>query len=252
MKTINRQAIRSIGFDVVRYRDPTVTRTELPDLTDSERLILRQIVGYSMTSAERQLALIQAVRHIIRRNIPGSIVECGVWRGGSSMVSALTLLQEQRTDRNLYLYDTFEGMTPPTEVDQTRDGVLAQTHLERDVEKTGYWCVADLNDVQQNMRSTQYPMERVHFIKGPVEQTIPQNLPQPPIAILRLDTDWYESTRHELLHLYPLVSPGGIVIIDDYGHWTGAKKAVDEFLANLPMAPFLHRIDYTGRLFIKS
>ena len=83
------------------------------------------------------------------------------------------------------------------------------------------------------MASTGYPPDRVRYVKGPVERTIPDRLPGGPIALLRLDTDWYESTRHELLHLFPLLSPGGVLIIDDYGHWSGARKAVDEYLGGL-------------------
>jgi O-methyltransferase len=175
-----------------------------------------------------------------------------VWRGGSSMAVALTLVQERATDRHLYLYDTFEGMTPPTTADKTADGVLAIDHLHRDVDKTDYWCIAGTDDVQRNMAATGYVQERIHFVKGPVEATIPAQAPREPIALLRLDTDWYESTRHELIHLFPLLVEGGILIIDDYGHWAGARKAVDEYFAGQSRQFYLHRIDYTGRLLIKQ
>ena len=105
--------------------------------------------------------------------------------------------------------------------------------------------------MQANIRSTGYPEQRVHFIKGPVEQTIPVHPPVPAIALLRLDTDWYESTKHELEHLFPLLVRGGIMILDDYGHWQGARQAVDEYLERLPHSYYLHRIDYTGRLLVK-
>ena len=93
-------------------------------------------------------------------------------------------------------------------------------------------------------------MKRVHLIKGMVEQTIPHDAPDQ-IALLRLDTDWYESTAHELKHLYPRLANRGIMIIDDYGHWQGARMAVDEFIQAQDFKPFLHRIDYTGRLIVK-
>jgi len=167
------------------------------------------------------------------------------------MAVALTLAQLGEKARDLYLYDTFEGMTPPTAVDRTQDGTSAQTHLNRDVNKAVYWCVAGLDDVRQNMASTGYPQERIHFAKGPVETTIPREAPNVPVALLRLDTDWYESTKHELIHLFPRVSEGGVVIIDDYGHWEGARKAVDEYLGALTRTFYIHRIDYTGRLLVK-
>lgn len=260
MKRMIRGAVHALGYDVVRYRPeprpaPAARNTPLPtyppDTSADEQAILGRVAPYTMTSVDRQIALIQAVRSVVARNVPGCVVECGVWRGGSTMAAALTLIQEGATGRNVYLYDTFEGMTPPTDHDKTSDGTLARAHLAGDADKQVYWCVADLDDVTRNMRSTGYPPERVRYVKGPVEQTIPAHLPAEPIALLRLDTDWYESTRHELAHLYPLLSEGGVLIIDDYGHWAGARKAVDEYLAGLGHRYYLHRIDYTGRLLVK-
>ena len=254
MKEILRGGIRALGFDVVRYRSHSVgvdPSAGPPDLSHEDRVILEQVAPYTMTSVERQMALVSATRYLVRQNIPGCVVECGVWRGGSSMAVAYTLRQENAADRNLYLYDTFNGMTSPTDVDMTTDGTLAQTHLDNDVDKTLTWCVAGIEDVQRNMEATGYPQTRVHLIKGPVESTIPERSPAEGIALLRLDTDWYESTRHELIHLFPRLVDGGILIIDDYGHWTGARKAVDEYLANWRSPYYLHRIDYTGRLLIK-
>jgi O-methyltransferase len=252
MKNIVRNLIRSVGFDVVRYSPPVASTISTDPADEANRKILDAVAPFTMTSRERQLALIDAVRHLNRRGVQGCFVECGVWRGGSSMTMALTLLEERVSDRELYLFDTFEGMTPPTAFDSTTDGTLASEHLARDPNKSGgNWCVADLNDVQTNMTSTRYPSERVHFIQGPVEKTIPAQAPQGPIALLRLDTDWYESTRHEWEHLFQLVPPGGVIIIDDYGHWQGARRATDEFLATLDKHYLLQRIDYTGRLLIK-
>jgi len=222
------------------------------DISESDRAILARIACFTMTSVERQIALIDATRYVVRRRIPGSLVECGVWRGGSVMAALLTLIDEGVMDRDVYLYDTFSGMTPPVDVDKTFDGTLARTHLERDVSRTGYWCVAHLDEVRRNVLSTGYPEHQIHFVKGPVEETLPTCSPTDAVALLRLDTDWYESTKHELTHLFPKVSQGGVVIVDDYGHWQGAKLAVDEFLQQSSDVYYLHRIDYTGRLLIKS
>jgi hypothetical protein len=252
MKQLIRGAIRALGLDVVRYARNSDGLTLPEDLSGDDRSVLERVAGYTMTSVERQAALVSAVRYLVRRGVEGCIVECGVWRGGSSMAAALTLLQENVAERRLYLFDTFEGMTPPTAVDQTADGISAQTHLDNDVRGTGYRCVAGIDDVQQNMASTGYPRSLTRFVKGAVETTIPAQSPSEPIALLRLDTDWYESTRHELIHLFPQLVDGGVLIIDDYGHWAGARKAVDEYLAGLPRAYYLHRIDYTGRLLIKQ
>lgn len=214
--------------------------------------ILSRVSRFTMTSVERQLALISSIRYIVRRGVEGCIVECGVWRGGSSMAIALTLLQEQTSSKNLYLFDTYEGMTSPTEEDRLEDGTHASDILNADQNKSGLvWAVSSIKDVMHNMRSTGYPENKIRYVKGPVESTIPKNAPNEPIALLRLDTDWYESTKHELIYLFPKLADGGILIIDDYGHWQGARKAVDEFLGSLSKEYFLHRIDYTGRLLIK-
>jgi hypothetical protein len=109
------------------------------------------------------------------------------------------------------------------------------------------WCNASIEDVQANMARSSYPSQRIHLVKGPVESTIPGVAPDD-IALLRLDTDWYESTRHELEHLFPRLVPGGVLIIDDYGHWQGARQAVDEYLAKSDVPILLNRVDYTGRI----
>jgi O-methyltransferase len=192
------------------------------------------------------------VKYVVKNNIPGDFVECGVWRGGSSMMIALTLLHLRSTNRRLFLYDTFEGMSEPTEHDKTFRGEDADKLLEKNIDnkETSVWCLADINDVQQNMGVTKYPPANIHYVKGKVEDTIPATLPSDGIALLRLDTDWYESTAHELKHLYPLLIVSGVLIIDDYGHWDGCKKAVDEYFENRPL--LLNRIDYTGRIAVKS
>ena len=157
------------------------------------------------------------------------------------------------TSREVYLFDTFEGMPPPKDVDRTADGTFARTLLESDPDKTGWvWAVAGIDDVRRNMGSTGYPQDRLKYVKGPVETTIPALAPAGPIALLRLDTDWYESTKHELAHLFPLLCEGGILIVDDYGLWQGARKAVDEFFTTLGRPYYLNRIDYTGRLLVKT
>jgi O-methyltransferase len=111
-------------------------------------------------------------------------------------------------------------------------------------------AVASLQEVRSNMASTGIATERVHYVSGPVEETIPRSVPER-IALLRLDTDWYESTRHELEHLWDRLEPGGVLIVDDYGHWAGAREAVDEFFAAREDAPLLSRVDYTGRMGVK-
>jgi hypothetical protein len=205
-----------------------------------------------MTSPERITALTQAVRYVVANGLPGSFVECGVWRGGSMVATAVTLVELGDTTRDLYLFDTFEGMTDPGERDRTYAGLSADAALTNTRRETGrnYWCIAGIEDVTANMANSGYPMERVHLVRGPVETTIPEQAPDS-IALLRLDTDWYASTRHELEHLYPRLVSQGVLIVDDYGHWEGARGAVDEYFGALSRKPLLTRIDYTGRCCVK-
>jgi hypothetical protein len=168
------------------------------------------------------------------------------------MAVAQTLLSLGSVERDLFLFDTFEGMSPPSEHDvdmagQQADAMLAATSK---ADAGSYWCYASLEDVQGALARVGYPAERLHYVRGKVEETVPAHAPDR-IALLRLDTDWYESTRHELEHLYPRLSSGGVLIVDDYGHWKGSRKATDEFIASTPDFGLLTRIDYTGRLAIK-
>jgi O-methyltransferase len=252
MRRLVRKAARALGYDIARQQAWTRAAALLTGISADDQAIVRRIAPYTMTSIERQITLIHAVRQLVRSGTPGCFIECGVWRGGSTMAAALALAQEGDTDRDLYLFDTFEGMTAPTDVDKLANGTLARTHLQRQEKGAGTWAYAGIEEVRANMMSTNYPWNRVHFVQGPVEQTIPAHAPPAPIALLRLDTDWYESTKHEMVHLFPLLCKGGILIVDDYGHWQGARKAIDEYLVEQARREVLHRIDYTGRLLIKE
>ncbi len=246
--------VRATGFDITFYPPKKEAGdTEFPpDFSADHVAIIKAVEAYTLTSPERVFSLIEAVRYIIRREIPGSIVECGVWRGGSMMAVALELQNLNIRNRDLHLFDTFEGMTPPKEIDVDVHGVSAAPEFaELQIGKDGSnWCRATLPDVKAGMANTGYDMERVHFHVGKVETTLPSAAPEQ-IALLRLDTDWYESTRHELEHLYPRLSRGGILIIDDYGHWHGQKVAVDEYIAKQGLSLFLSRIDHTGRIAVR-
>lgn len=212
--------------------------------------IYKQCQPYSMTSRERMYALYKAVEYIAKNQIPGDIVECGVWKGGSSMLSALSLQKFQDTTRNIYLYDTYCGMSEPTDKDADYGGRSVADILEATGITTTEFCYASLSEVKENLKTTAYPSKQLLFVEGKVEDTIPQTLPKQ-ISILRLDTDWYESTYHELCYLFPLLSVGGVIIIDDYGHWKGAKDATDQYIRDHEVKILLNRIDYTGRIGIK-
>jgi len=165
----------------------------------------------------------------------------------------LTLKHLGFEDRELFLYDTFTGMTKPGEIDVSSSGkpALNEFSKRKTSEDSSTWCLSSLDEVKENLFSTFYPQEKIHFIEGKVEETIPNHIPEQ-IAILRLDTDWYESTKHELIHLFPRLQPNGVLIIDDYGHWQGARKAVDEYIAENNICILLNRLDYSGRIAVKT
>jgi O-methyltransferase len=220
------------------------------DMDEEARDIIRAVRPFTMTSADKLYALIVATRYVARHSIPGDIVECGVWRGGSMQAAARTLLACGETSRDLYLFDTYEGMPPPSGADvRVADGSSAEQLLATLPRQSKVWAVATLDDVREAFASVPYPRERVHFVKGLVEDTVPGEAPDQ-ISILRLDTDWYESTRHELDHLYPRLSAGGVLLIDDYGYWQGSRQAVDEFIERTGARLLLHRMS-SGRVAVK-
>jgi O-methyltransferase len=244
-KLANMLGVRNDGSAGNRY----------PPDYDAETIALFETVKpYTMTSIERVAALQNATKYVARHKIPGDIVECGVWKGGSMMTVAKTLIECGSTDRSLFLFDTFEGMPPPSNADKDLGGndaaqIMKQSQNNRANDPV--WAVGPLEDVKQAMQLTGYDPFKIVYVKGKVEDTIPQRAPKQ-IALLRLDTDWYESTYHELVHLYPRLSVGGVLVIDDYGHWQGARRAVDQYLEENRLKLLLNRIDYTGRIAVKT
>jgi hypothetical protein len=221
------------------------------DYDDEAKEIIRAVRPYTMTGSDKLYALIQAARYVARHRVPGDVVECGVWRGGSMQAAARALASAGDVSRDLFLFDTFEGMPPPSDRDVRRsdERPAAELLASESPSDSKVWAVATLDDVREGFASVPYPAERVHFVQGRVEETIPARAPSQ-ISILRLDTDWYESTRHELEHLYPRLSPGGVLLLDDYGYWEGAREAVDEFLDATGERLLLVRMD-SGRLAVK-
>lgn len=224
------------------------------EATSEDAELIAALRPFTMTSGERLWSLINAVRYVVDTRIPGDLVECGVWRGGSVMAMAHQLVRMGVTDRHIWLYDTFAGMTEPTTHDvETATGMTASDMLANTARTEGnnVWCIADEADVRRNIASTGYPMDNFTLVVGDVVQTLPKTSPES-IALLRLDTDWYESTRVSLEHLYPRLSLGGVCILDDYGHWKGARHAVDEYFAARGLRPYMHAIDFSGRVFLKT
>ena len=241
-------AFNRVGLNVRRLSLPSNSDVYLDcgDLIDRVR-------PYTMTSPERIYALIQAVEYIVEARIPGSIVECGVWRGGSMMAAAWALINRGVRDRDLYLFDTYKGMVEPKEVDASDTGQVATEKFNamQSGPNRSAWNYTSLEDVIGNLAQTSYPTERLHFVKGNVTETL-HSVSTEQIALLRLDTNWYESTYAEMKSLFPHLTTGGVLLLDDYGHWQGAKKAVDQYLSETRTTLLLNRIDRDGRIAVKS
>jgi O-methyltransferase len=229
--------------------DPLAEELYFGTLSAGDRRIVERALPYSVTGVPRLLALIEAVRHCVRADVPGGFAECGVWRGGS-VVAMILALKDSGVERDVYLFDTFGPMPYMGEGDTSPVYESGQTGWSRSgpAIKADLWETEDA--VRETIAATGYPDHLVHFVVGRVEDTLPEHAPER-LALLRLDTDFYESTRHELIHLYPRLSPGGVLILDDYGEWEGARRAVDEYLAEEAGPLMLSPIDYTGRLAVK-
>ena len=218
------------------------------DIEESFLTIWSRVEPFTMTYLERGYALYKAIEYICKNRISGDFAECGVWRGGSSMLMALSLLRFDNASRCLYLYDTYSGMTEPT-----REDVIAwndkSVSEKWEEDKFDSWAVGK-EEVASNMNSTGYPQQLIRYVAGDVCETLDSEVPES-LALLRLDTDWYRSTVKELEVLYPKLTTGGVLIIDDYGHFKGARQAVDEYFEKTGFFPYLHRSDYTGRILVK-
>ncbi|XGV98056.1 MAG: TylF/MycF/NovP-related O-methyltransferase [Leptolyngbya sp. BL-A-14] len=226
---------------------------EQPILNPVEQII-QKVRPYSMVPNSGLEFLIQSVQSVIHRQIPGAFVECGVWKGGCAAAMKLAEQSAQpHSLRALHLFDSYEGLPPA----QPIDGPMACS-WQQAVDSPGYFdnCAASLETVQQTFSQLGLLDSTVKFYKGWFETTVPQFVQQHPemqIAILRLDGDWYESTKVCLEHLYPLVVEKGIVIIDDYYAWDGCAVAVHEYLGKHSLN---HRIravsDFTSAYLIKQ
>jgi len=213
IRPLIRKALRLFGYDIIRL--VSLWRS----VDDRDIHIVAKVTAYTLTPPDAVGNLLTAVRYIVENRIPGDIVECGVWRGGSMMAVALLLVSLGIKDRTIWMYDTYSGMPESGEHDFPIDPSLA-------TRKQLLPSIPGLEEVRRNMKSTGY--DNLRYVVGRVEETVPRFAPEQ-ISLLRLDTDFYDSTKHELEHLYPRLSAGGVLIIDDYNFWYGSKKATDEY-----------------------
>jgi len=253
-KAATQRALSLFGYQITKIKSPS--NFVFPVEMSQEDIDLVQYVlanKLSMVSVEGLCSTLMAAKYVAKNDVPGDFVECGVWRGGNSLIAA-EIFKRYKVDKVVYLFDTFLGMTAPTDYDRQQfDGKEAiEQFLTSDKGDYNEWCLATESEVRSNFAERSLLSDRVVFVKGPVEETlkIEQNIPER-ISLLRLDTDWYESTVLELRELYPRLSSRGCLIIDDYGYWSGSRKATDEYFASIGEAPFLHVTDDTRRITVK-
>ena len=224
----------------------------ISEISDEEKDIVKKIQPYTMCKVANHWAIIQSLKHIKKNNINGDLVECGVFKGGN-LILYKKIIEQIGIEKKIFAYDTFEGMTEPGEHDQDLKDVKALDTFKKYKSAKVPWCHSSIDEVKKNISKFDINIDKDFiFIKGKVEETLKEtkNLPEK-ISLLRLDTDFYDSTKIELDVLFPRLQPGGVLIIDDYGHWKGSKKAVDEYFELKKNFYWFHRIDYASRLLIK-
>ena len=239
--------VSMLGYEI----RPIIQEVRPVEYQKEDELIWERVKSETMTSFLNFWFLLKSIDYLVGNKIQGSFVECGVWRGGSAMTIAMRLVQHNSLLVDIYLFDTYSGMVAPSNVDiEAHSGKAATNLMKKAAADSLIVANAPLDLVKSNMDYTSYPKNKVHYIEGDVLETLPNTEVQD-IALLRLDTDWYESTLAELNHLVPRLVKGGICIIDDYGHWEGSRKAVDEFFTNSDFRPLMIHVDYTCRAFIR-
>jgi len=244
---------RNIGYEVSVRRTDKVKYLSCVD--EYFRRLHDKYRETTIVSVEGLHQTYNAVRYISENNIPGSIVECGVFKGGCMAMMAEASTKFSKVPRDFYLFESFAGMTEPGPEDfrpkdpTTRDHVL-DTFKRQQRDDHNEWVYSPLSEVKATLGRTAIPEDRFACVVGPVEDTLPYD-GIGEIALLRLDTNWYSSTRHELQHLYDLVVEDGVIIVDDYKNWAGSRRAVEEFLEERKLSPL--RFFTHGRLaFIKT
>jgi hypothetical protein len=193
--------------------------------------------AHTMVGCKRLDNLQRLVEEVLADDVPGDFIETGVWRGGASILMRAVLKAHGVTDRKVWLADSFKGLPPPSPEQYPQDaGDTLYTHA---------FLAVSLDQVRQNFAAYDLLDEQVCFLEGWFKDTLP-HAPVKRLAIARLDGDMYQSTMDGLTHLYPRVSPGGFVIIDDYGCIPACKEAVTDYRRMHGIIDAIHEVDWTG------
>jgi hypothetical protein len=270
IKKLLKKLVNMVGFDLIRYRQPREANLNIDEHLgyelEAEAIeCIRMVRDNTMLSKRRLVTLYQQVAYCEEHNIPGDFVECGVWKGGATGMMALANLRKATQRRHLHLFDAFQEICEP---DAAVDGERALREVREftgrsDHDKGKLQALSGIYDsfggsgtLEENRHLLEkligYPKEFIHYHVGWFQNTLPadhQNIG--PIAILRLDGDWYASTKVCLEYLFDKVVKGGVIIIDDYGTYEGCRRAVDEFMKLHRIQAYLAPIDSDCRFFVK-
>jgi len=267
IRKIIRKGLQTLGYELKRVAP---AKKNALDLMEEAETAAQKVAGHTMLSILKLATLYEQVAYCEKNNIPGALVECGVWKGGAVGIMALANLQYGKKRRPLYLFDSFDDICEP---DPEVDGALAVKDVEgllgRKIENLsgrtapikGVYDSRGGHGTIETCRALlvdqlKYEESMLHFCKGWFEDSLPREAPQiNQIALLRLDADWYKSTKICLDYLYDKVVPGGFIIFDDYGRYEGCKKAVEDFFVERKIRPFLYYADHQHgecRFFIKQ
>lgn len=271
MKRVITRLFNAAGFDLVRRRPPREANLNIDEhlgyeLEAEATECIRMVRDNTMLSKRRLVTLYQQVAYCEEHNIPGDFVECGVWKGGATGMMALANLRKATQRRHLHLFDAFQEICEP---DAAVDGERALREVREFTGRgghdkgtlqplTGFYDFlggpGTLDENRQLLEKTiGYPAEFLHYHVGWFQETLPAVHEKiGPIAILRLDGDWYASTKVCLEYLFDKVVKGGMVIIDDYGTYEGCRKAVDEFMTHRGIKAYLIPVDNDCRFLIKE
>jgi hypothetical protein len=223
LKSILNRFLRKRGYELSRISN------SLPiELSEEDKKNIVKCKPFTMIGYSRMFCNVLAMKYIEANNIEGDVVETGIWRGGSLGLLALTSQYESKSRRIFWGFDTFQGMPVPGQQDEE----FAHRKFQMLSDSNGYsdWCKSTKVEVLENLRNMCNSLNTFNLIEGKVEETLTRIESElGAISLLRIDTDWYSSTKVALEVLYPRVTKGGVVIIDDYEAWEGAKKATDEF-----------------------
>ena len=255
LKTIAKKIFKHVGYQISISKHNEKYNNLPVELNNYECELIKFVYEnqFTMTSIPRLVNTLKSCKYVVENNIPGDFVECGVWRGGNGIL-ARKYFDHVGSKKKVWMFDTFEGMTEPGIHDKKHGfNILAKIKYDKSLNENYVdWCYASLEDVKNNCIKSNINLNDVCFVKGDICKILlsKKNLPDR-ISVLRLDTDFYESTKSELEILYPLLSKTGVLIIDDYGGWEGSKKACDEYFIKMKEKIFLQVIDKTGRSGIK-